>query len=70
MLVARHRCSSLLIIALAVVANPEEILLEASMTAGGNMPLKPTQLTRLLCPTRWAAGSRTIAPRGGRRSKA
>jgi hypothetical protein len=41
-LVTRHGSGSLLVIALAVVANAEEVLLEASMTAGGDMTVKAT----------------------------
>jgi hypothetical protein len=66
-LVTRHCSSSLLVIALAIVANAEEILLEASMTAGGDMALKATQLARLLSATAGAAGARATTARDGGR---
>jgi hypothetical protein len=66
MLVTRHDSGSLIVIALASIANAEEVLLEASMTAGCDMALEATQLARLLGAAAGTAGVRaTIAHDGG-----
>ena len=68
-LVTRHCSGSLLVIALVIVANAEEVLLEASMTAGGDMALKATQLASLLSAAAGATGARATTARDGRRGR-
>ena len=59
-LVTRHCSGSLLVIALAIVADAEEVPLEASMTAGGDVALKATQLARLMSAAAGAAGAEGV----------
>jgi len=63
---------SLLLVAFAIVADAEEVLLEAAMTAGGDVTWNIAQLTGELNTTRGAAGTPTTPGRrhgsGGRRS--
>jgi hypothetical protein len=47
-LLTRHSSGSLLVVALSIVADAEEVLLEAPVTARGDVVVKTTQLTRLL----------------------
>ena len=58
---------SLFLVAFAIVADAEEVLLEAAMTAGSNMTWDVAQLTRELNATRRAAGTRTTTPGRGER---
>src|SRR3954463_9365186 len=66
-LVARHSSGRLLIITLAIVSNAEEVLLEASMTTGGDVTLKTAKLTSLLSAAAGAAGTRATPASDGRR---
>lgn len=69
MLLTRHSSSSLLVVALAIVADAEEVLLEASVTARGDVVVKTTQLARLLSTARGAACTRATPARDWRRSR-
>ena len=42
---------TLLLITLAIVLDPQEIMLEATMTTGGKVTIKPTQLAGVLSTT-------------------
>jgi hypothetical protein len=67
MFMTHHGSGSLVVIAFAIIANAEEVLLEASMIECSDMALKATQLACLLGAAAGAAGTRaTTAHDGGR----
>jgi hypothetical protein len=63
------RKGHLFVIPLAIVANTQELLLEAMMTARGDVTIQTAQLAGLLSTTAGAASTRA-APSGDARGRA
>ena len=65
MIMRRHGSGSLLVVSFAIVAKAQKILLVATMTTGGNVALKATQLVGLWGTTRRTARHRPVTTRDG-----